>query len=88
MSDTRCASTSLRQALPDVRVLTDPADTEAFRFDETELPARGPAAAVSLPALDGGRPGDRALGGDTGTPLVPRGAGTGLSGGAVAIDGA
>jgi glycolate oxidase len=78
----------LRQALPDLRILTDPADTEAFRFDETEYLRPGQPLAVAFPRSTADVQAIVRWAGETRTPLVPRGAGTGLSGGAVAIDGA
>jgi glycolate oxidase len=78
----------LRQALPDLRLLTDPADTEAFRFDETEYLRPGHPLGVAFPRSTADVQAIVHWAGETSTPLVPRGAGTGLSGGAVAIDGA
>ena len=79
----------LRQALPDLRILTDPADTEAFRWDETEYMRPGRPLGVCFPRSTAEVAGDRPLArGATAVPLVPRGAGTGLSGGAIAVDGA
>jgi glycolate oxidase len=78
----------LRQALPDLRLLTDPADTEAFRFDETEYLRPGQPLGVCFPRSTAEVQAIVRWAGQTSTPLVPRGAGTGLSGGAVAIDGA
>ena len=61
---------------------------ESYRFDETAYPAgRAPAGGL-LPALDRRRPGASSrLCAEHGVPIVARGAGTGLSGGAVAVDG-
>jgi glycolate dehydrogenase FAD-linked subunit len=78
----------LQQALPDLRILTDPADTEAFRFDETEYMRPGQPLGVAFPGSTADVQAIVRWSADTGTPLVPRGAGTGLSGGAVAVDGA
>ena len=40
----------LRSALPDLRVLTDSADTDAFRFDETAFLKAGQPLGVVFPA--------------------------------------
>ena len=87
MSDTDQLE-KLRQALPDLRILTDPADTEAFRFDETEYLRPGRPLGVCFPRSTADVQAIVQWAGETSTPLVPRGAGTGLSGGAVAVDGA
>ncbi len=79
--------TELRHALPDTRLVTDAAAVEPFRRDETEfLPAGRPmgvvfprsAAEVSVVAR---------LATAHRVPLVTRGGGSGLSGGANAVDG-
>ena len=41
---------ALRAQLPDLRLLTDPADTEAFRWDETEYMHPGMPLGVAFPA--------------------------------------
>src|SRR3954471_2733632 len=87
MSDTSPLG-KLKQALPELRVLTDPADTEAFRFDETEYLRPGRPLAVAFPRSTKDVQAIVRWAVETATPLVPRGAGTGLSGGAVAVDGA
>jgi glycolate oxidase len=77
----------LARALSGDRVLTDPEVVSAYRADQTEwVPAGTPAAVVTAQAVE-----DVAA---TLTwasrhriPVVPRGAGSGLSGGANAIDG-
>jgi glycolate oxidase len=78
---------ALAAALTDSRLITDPDVMEAYRRDEAHLvPAGQPAAVLRARSV-----GDvaRALewAAQTGTPVVPRGAGTGLSGGATASDG-
>jgi glycolate oxidase len=78
----------LRAALPDLRVLTDPADLEAYRFDETEYLHPGTPLAVIFPRSTADVVAIVKVAAATSTPIVPRGAGTGLSGGATAIDGA
>ena len=79
---------ALRAELPDLRVLTDRADTAAFRFDETEYQHPGWPLAVALPVSTAEVSAIVRLAADHRTPIVPRGAGTGLSGGAIAVDGA
>jgi glycolate oxidase len=78
--------TSLRDGLPQMRLLVEPTDTEAYRFDETEYMRPGMPLAVCFPRStdDVRRIVERCA--QFRVPIVPRGAGTGLSGGAVAID--
>jgi glycolate oxidase len=78
----------LRAALPDLRLLTDAADTEAFRWDETEYMHPGMPLGVVFPRSTGDVSAIARLAAAHRVPLVPRGAGTGLSGGAIASDGA
>ena len=78
----------LREELPRLRILTDSADTEAFRFDETAFLRAGRPLAVVFPSNTGDVREIVRLAADAGVPIVARGAGTGLSGGAVAVDGA
>ncbi|RBY90265.1 FAD-binding oxidoreductase [Blastococcus sp. TBT05-19] len=78
---------ALRAALPEGAVLTDPASTEAYRHDWTRLPDAGfPLAVVRASSADHVR---TAVGWAAAhrVPVVPRGAGTSLAGGATAIDG-
>jgi glycolate oxidase len=79
--------TALREVLPADRVLTDPELTAGYAHDEAEWAPHGQPAAVV-------RPRDTAEVAATvracarlHVPVVPRGAGTGLSGGANAVDG-
>ena len=74
--------------LPEMRVLHEPADTESFRFDETAYIAAGTPLAVCFPRSTAHVVRIVELCAEAGVPIVPRGAGTGLSGGAVAVDGA
>ncbi|HEY7600836.1 MAG TPA: FAD-binding protein, partial [Candidatus Limnocylindrales bacterium] len=78
----------LAAALPGMRLLHEPADTEAFRYDETEYLRPGRPLAVCFPRSSADVVELVRLAAREGVPLVPRGAGTGLSGGAVAVDGA
>ena len=74
--------------LPGVRLLTDAADRESYRLDETAYLDAGLPAAVAFPADTADVAGLLRLASTHGVPVVPRGAGTGLSGGAAGIEGA
>jgi glycolate oxidase len=78
---------AVREALPGVRLLTDEADREPFRNDETAYLSAGLPLAVALPATTAEVSGLVRLAAEHRVPVVPRGAGTGLSGGAAGIDG-
>jgi glycolate oxidase len=78
----------VRNALPDVRLLTDEADVEAYRFDETEYMRPGHPLGVCFPRSTADVQAIVRLAAAANVALVPRGAGTGLSGGAVAVEGA
>jgi glycolate oxidase len=78
---------ALRSALPDLRLLTDPADTESYRWDETEYLHPGVPLGVAFPRSTAEVSTIVRLAAEHGVPLVPRGAGTGLSGGAIAVEG-
>ncbi|HEX3264701.1 MAG TPA: FAD-linked oxidase C-terminal domain-containing protein [Candidatus Limnocylindrales bacterium] len=75
-------------ALPSVRMLTDPDDREAYRLDETAYMEAGLPGAVALPESTADVSGLLRLASEHRVAVVPRGAGTGLSGGAAGIDGA
>ena len=70
-----------------MRLLTDDADRESYRLDETAYLAAGLPLAVALPATTAEVSGLVRLAAEHRIPVVPRGAGTGLSGGAAGIDG-
>ena len=78
----------LRAALPDLRVVTDPADTEAYRWDETEYMQPGRPLGVAFPTSTSDVSAILRAASEHRTSVVPRGAGTGLSGGAIAVEGA
>ncbi|HEV7791146.1 MAG TPA: FAD-linked oxidase C-terminal domain-containing protein [Pseudonocardia sp.] len=79
--------TALRAVLPADRILTDPDLTSGYAHDEAEWAPRGrPAAVVRARDTAEVAATVRACAG-LGVPVVPRGAGTGLSGGANAVDG-
>jgi glycolate oxidase len=80
--------TALRQARPGLRLLTEAAETEAYRFDETEYMRPGQPLGVCFPSSTEEVAAIVRLAADHGVPLVPRGAGSGLSGGATAVEGA
>ena len=78
----------IRAARPVLRLLTDAADTEDYRWDETDFIPFGQPLAVAFPTSTEDvsaivRACCRAPG-----AARARGAGTGLSGGAIAVDGA
>ena len=77
-----------RRELPEVRLLTDASDREAYRLDETAYLTAGLPGAVALPATTADVSGLLRLASLHGVSVVPRGAGTGLSGGAAGIEGA
>jgi glycolate oxidase len=74
--------------LPGVRLLTEAIDREAYRFDETAYLSAGLPGAVAFPASTEDVAGLLRLASAQGVAVVPRGAGTGLSGGAAGIEGA
>ncbi len=71
-----------------VRLLIDPIDREAYRRDETAYLAGGLPGAVALPTETAEVAELVRICGEFDVPIVPRGAGSGLSGGANGIDGA
>jgi glycolate oxidase len=77
-----------RAELPGVRLLTEPVDRESYRLDETAYLAAGLPGAVALPGTTDEVAGLMRLASRFGVAVVPRGAGTGLSGGAAGIEGA
>ena len=77
-----------RAELPGVRLLTDAADRESYRLDETAYLDAGLPGAVALPSTTAEVAGLMRLAARFGVAVVPRGAGTGLSGGAAGIEGA
>ena len=74
--------------LPGLRLLDDPADREAYRRDETAYLPAGLPLAVALPVETAEVVELVRLCGEFDVPIVPRGAGTGLSGAAAGIEGA
>ncbi|HVV18060.1 MAG TPA: FAD-linked oxidase C-terminal domain-containing protein [Pseudonocardiaceae bacterium] len=78
----------LRRLLPQGRVTTDPDATARFAHDEAEWAPYGTPAAVVRPCTAEEVRTVVQVCLRHGVPIVPRGAGTGLSGGANAVDGA
>jgi glycolate oxidase len=79
---------AIRERLPGLRLLTDPIDRESYRYDETAYLKAGLPAAVALPTSTEEVAELVRLAAEHRVPVVPRGAGTGLSGGAAGIEGA
>ena len=78
---------AIRTQLPGLRMLTDETDRESYRLDETAYLKAGLPGAVVLPTETAEVAAVVRLCGEFGVPIVPRGAGTGLSGGAAGIEG-
>ncbi|HYH93786.1 MAG TPA: FAD-linked oxidase C-terminal domain-containing protein [Candidatus Saccharimonadales bacterium] len=74
--------------LPGVRVLSDAADRETYRHDETAYLAAGLPGAVALPRTTDEVAALVRLCAAHDVPIVARGAGSGLSGGAAGLEGA
>jgi glycolate oxidase len=79
---------AVRARIPALRLLTDEADRETYRRDETAYLAAGLPGAVALPVETAHVAELVRICGEFDVPIVPRGAGSGLSGGAAGIDGA
>jgi len=74
--------------LPGLRVLTDAIDREAYRVDETPyLRGAGLPRAIAFPTTTAHVAELVKIAAELRIPVVPRGAGTGLSGGAAGIEG-
>jgi len=73
--------------LPDLRLLIDAVDREAYRNDETAYLQAGLPLAVALPESTAQVSALVRLAAEHRVPIVPRGAGSGLSGGAAGIEG-
>jgi glycolate oxidase len=87
MTTTASLAQTLRAALPGMRVLDEPDEVEGFRFDETAFLKAGRPSVVVFPRSTDDVVAVVKTAAAAGVPIVARGAGTGLSGGAVAIDG-
>lgn len=77
----------IRSRLPGLRLLTDLIDRESHRRDETAYLPAGLPLAVALPETTSEVAELVRLAAAHRVPIVPRGAGTGLSGGAAGIEG-
>src|SRR4051794_11064702 len=73
--------------LPGLRLLTDDLDREGYRDDETPYLHAGLPRAVAFPTSTADVVELVAIASEMRVPIVPRGAGTGLSGGAAGIEG-
>jgi glycolate oxidase len=78
----------LRARLPDLRLLTDETDRESYRHDETAHFEPGLPLAVALPARTDEVAGIMRWATQHRVAVVPRGAGSGLSGGSAGVEGA
>ena len=79
---------AIRAALPELSLLTDEVDRESYRHDETPYLRPGLPLAVALPTTTAEVSTLVRLAAEHRVPVVPRGAGTGLSGGAAGVEGA
>lgn len=78
----------LIDALPAGAVITDPASMDAYRWDRANDPDAGVPLAVVRATSTADVQAVVRLAAETGTAVIPRGAGSGLSGGSSAVDGA
>lgn len=78
---------AIRAELPGLRLLDDPVDRETYRNDETAYLHAGLPLAVALPESTAEVSTLVRLAAAHRVPVVPRGAGSGLSGGAAGIEG-
>ncbi len=78
---------AIRTELPSLRLLTDVVDRESYRNDETAYLVAGLPLAVALPETTAEVAALVRLAAAHRVPVVPRGAGSGLSGGAAGIEG-
>jgi glycolate oxidase len=78
---------AVAEALPRLKLLTEEGDRESYRLDETAYLKAGLPLAVALPTQTDEVATLVRLAVEHRIPIVPRGAGTGLSGGAAGIEG-
>jgi glycolate oxidase len=78
---------AIRAELPGLRLLTEALDRESYRNDETAYLSAGLPLAVALPETAAEVSALLRLASAHRVPVVPRGAGSGLSGGAAGIEG-
>src|SRR5690554_4826546 len=79
---------ALAATAPHLRILTDETDRESHRRDETAHHEPGLPLAVALPSTSDEVATILRLASKHRVPVVPRGAGSGLSGGSAGIEGA
>jgi glycolate oxidase len=79
---------AVRARVPGMRVLADATDRETYRRDETAYIPAGLPGAVALPTETAQVAEHVRVCAEFDEPIVPRGAGSGLSGGAAGIEGA
>src|SRR5687768_277601 len=78
---------AIRATLPELRLLEGESDRESYRNDETAYLKAGLPLAVALPTTTAEVVALVRLAAEHRIPIVPRGAGSGLSGGAAGIEG-
>jgi glycolate oxidase len=78
---------AIRATLPELRLLDDPVDREGYRNDETAYLHAGLPLAVAMPETTAEVATLVRVAAEHRVPIVPRGAGSGLSGGAAGIEG-
>lgn len=78
---------ALLAAVPSLRIQTDPEILESYRFDQAQFVEAGIPAVVAFPRSTEEVQAIVTFAFENGVPIVPRGAGSGLSGGANATDG-
>lgn len=78
----------LKASLPEGAVITDPASTDAYRWDRALDPNAGVPLAVVRATSTADVQAVVRIAAASQTPVVPRGAGSGLSGGSSAVEGA
>jgi glycolate oxidase len=88
MGDAPAFVGELKRRLPDLKLLTEEIDRESYRRDETAHFEPGLPAEVALPGSVDEVSAILRLASEHRVPVVPRGAGTGLSGGSAGIEGA
>jgi glycolate oxidase len=79
---------ALRSAVPGLRLFADEIDRESYRRDETAHYEPGLPLAVALPATTDEVAAIMRTATEHRVPVVPRGAGSGLSGGSAGVEGA
>src|SRR5437660_2659878 len=85
MPDIATAAAALRQALSPDRVMTEPEDTHVYSYDGTWVVGRPEIAVVPLNTQEVASV--VRIASEAGIPIVPRGAASGLAGGAVPLFG-